>query len=70
MVGPDRLTELEIALTHQEALLEELNDVVRAQADALDLLRARVERLTARIAAAEAALPGEAPEANRPPPHW
>ena len=22
------------------------------------------------IAAAEAALPGEAPEANRPPPHW
>ena len=48
MAGPDRLTELEIALTHQEALLEELNDVVRAQADALDLLRARVERLTAR----------------------
>ena len=50
MAGSDRLTELEIALTHQEALLEELNEVVRAQADALDLLRVRVERLTARLA--------------------
>ncbi len=66
----ERLTELEIALTHQQAMLDELSEVVRAQADRIDLLRAQLDRLALRLAAAEAALPDDAPEADRPPPHW
>ncbi|MER2508396.1 SlyX family protein [Amaricoccus sp.] len=69
-VDADRLIELEIALTHQEATLRDLSDIVRTQADQIDLLRALLDRLALRLAAAEAALPDDAPEADRPPPHW
>ena len=67
---PDRLTELEIALAHVEREVEELSELVRLQADAIDLLRAQARALATRLAAAEAALPGEAPDPNQPPPHW
>ena len=69
MGADDRLTELEIALTYQQALLEELNAVVRDQADQIDLIRAQVLRLANRLAAAEAELPRDAAASERPP-HW
>lgn len=63
----DRITELEIALTHQEATIEELSAVLREQAARIDLLERRIARLAERQDEAEA---GAAPEANVPPPHW
>ncbi len=63
----DRITELEIALTHQEATVEELSAVLREQAARIDLLERRIARLAERQDAAEA---GTAPDADVPPPHW
>jgi len=63
----DRITELEIALTHQEAAIEELSAVLRDQAARIDLLERRIARLAERLEEAEA---GAAPEADVPPPHW
>jgi SlyX protein len=40
-----RIIDLEIRLTHQDRLLEELNDVVIEQRRLIDDLRGRVERL-------------------------
>ncbi len=65
----DRLTEIEIALSHQQAMLEDLSDVIRAQGARIDLLSRRIEVLLARQAEAEAG-PGEAPDADTRPPHW
>lgn len=70
MTHEDRLIALEIALAHQDRLVEELNAVVRDQADRLDQLQAQLRHLAGRIAAAEASLPDAADEANVPPPHW
>ena len=56
-----RLTELEIALAHQERLGEELSDVVRTQADRLAALERRIAALTDRVAALEAGGPAEPP---------
>ena len=64
-----RLTELEIALAHQERLGEELSEVVRGQADRLDLVERRVAALLDRLAALEAGAPA-APPADARPPHW
>lgn len=64
-----RITELEIALTHQQAASDELSGVLRDQGLRLDRLEALAARLVERLRAAEAARPaGEGPE--RPPPHW
>jgi SlyX protein len=69
MPDPDaRITELEIALAHQERVAEDLSDVVREQADRLALLERRLAAIAERVAALEArpdALPAE-----RRPPHW
>lgn len=62
-----RLTELEIALAHQERLAEELSEIVRAQADRLDRLERTLALLAQRIEEAE---DRPAPAANAPPPHW
>ena len=64
-----RVTELEIALAHQERLGEELSDVVRTQADRLAALERRIAALTERVAALEAGGPAE-PQADARPPHW
>lgn len=69
MTEPEsRLTDLEIRLAHQERTIEELSDVVAAQARALDLLTERVRRLTDRLRETEAWRPSAADE--RPPPHY
>lgn len=57
-----RITELEIRLTHQDRLLEELNSVVIEQQDLLDRLRREVGALTQRLA--ESVPDGEPPPAD------
>lgn len=65
----DRLASLEIALTHRERSVEELNAVILDQATRLERLERRVEMLANRLIVAEEALPGAGAE-DRPPPHW
>lgn len=58
----DRITELEIRLTHQNDLVEQLNDVIYDQQKQMDLL---VKRITA----LEKQVSDPAP-ANEKPPHY
>lgn len=64
-----RLTEIEIALTHQEAATEDLSEAVRAQAARIDRLERLVATLTLRLAEAEAGT-GAPSEPDARPPHW
>lgn len=64
-----RLTDLEIRLTHQEATLQALNDVVADQQQLITHLRKEIEALKARVrdlAPANIAAPWE----ETPPPHY
>lgn len=65
----DRLSTLEIALTHQERIVEDLNAVILDQATRLERLELQAKALAARLVTAEAASPDSAPN-ERPPPHW
>jgi uncharacterized coiled-coil protein SlyX len=63
---PDRLTELEIRLAHQERTTDQLHEVV------LDL-RKELESMRRKFGEIEAKLESDANEigpANEPPPHW
>jgi uncharacterized coiled-coil protein SlyX len=62
-----RVTELEIALAHQERLGEDLSDVIRDQADRLGALERRVAAVVERLAVLEA---GAQPQPDARPPHW
>jgi len=62
----DRVIELEIKISHQEHLLETLNQVIIEQGKELDGLKRRVELLTDRVKAA--AQPEQEPD--EPPPHY
>lgn len=68
MPDTDRLTELEIALAHQERLADDLSDVIRAQSDRIDRLERILLRLAQRVEAAGD--DAETPAANVAPPHW
>lgn len=68
LVPDERLTELEIALAHQERLCEELSDMVRAQSDRLDRLERALATLVRRLDEADSG--PEAPPASVRPPHW
>jgi SlyX protein len=64
-----RLTDLEIRLTHQEATLQTLNDVIADQQRLIDQLRKEVEGLKRQMrdmSSADIAAPWEEP----PPPHY
>jgi SlyX protein len=65
----DRVTELEIALSHQQAMLDELSEVVHRQAEELTVLRRALVQLRDRLleAGQDDAPP---PSVDRPPPHW
>jgi uncharacterized coiled-coil protein SlyX len=60
----DRVTELEIKISHQERLLTDLDEVVRAFASRVEAL----ERALTEMREAVAALPVGA--ADEPPPHY
>jgi SlyX protein len=64
-----RLIDLEIRLTHQEATLQALNDVIADQRGLIDQLRKEVESLKRQLrdmAPANIAAPWE----ETPPPHY
>lgn len=64
-----RLIDLEIRLTHQEATLQALNDVIADQQRLIDQLRKEVESLKNQMrdmSPADVAAPWE----ETPPPHY
>ena len=65
-----RLTRLEEHIAHQNSLVEELNEVVTAQRNEIDVLNRRVEMLMKRAAEQEADSMSSAPLADQRPPHW
>lgn len=62
-----RVIDLEIRLTHQEATLEELNEVLIRQQRVIDTLERQVVSLRDQLRAANA--PGT-PSEETPPPHY
>ena len=64
-----RIVDLEIRLTHQEAALQALNDVIVRQQKEIDRLRAEVEALREQVRA-QAAFPVAPPSDETPPPHY
>jgi SlyX protein len=62
-----RLTELEIALTHQQAMLDELSEVLRRQSDEIALLQRQIAHLSENLTGAGDV---EVPPADTRPPHW
>lgn len=65
----DRVTALEIHLMHQEAALQELNEVVFRQQQELDRLSREVELLKAQLRAVAPTL-AKSPADEEPPPHY
>ena len=65
-----RLTRLEEHLAHQNALVEELNEIIIQQRNEMDLLNRRVAMLMQRAAEQEADSSTSAPLADQRPPHW
>lgn len=63
----DRLTRLEIRLTEQEAMIEDLNATITAQWRAIDALKRQVARLSEEIEQAGAQASSGV---ERPPPHY
>ncbi|MHA3977805.1 SlyX family protein [Halovulum sp. GXIMD14794] len=68
MTQDDRLTRLEEMLTHQAATIEDLSEIVRSQADRIDILERRVQQLRERAAQAEAE--GGHVYGDERPPHY
>lgn len=68
-MSEDRLTDLEIALTHQQAETEDLSSLIQAQAARIDRLERLFEALALRLAEAESGS-GAPPEPDARPPHW
>jgi SlyX protein len=62
------IVALEEKVAHLTRAVEDLSDVVTAQARTIAVLERRVQLLLERAAEAEAL--GTAPEANIRPPHW
>ncbi|MCX7646736.1 MAG: SlyX family protein [Rhodobacteraceae bacterium] len=62
-------TALEERIAHLTRTVEDLSDVVAAQAREIDTLRRRLALLLEREAGREAEA-GTIPLADRPPPHW
>ncbi|NEY90803.1 SlyX family protein [Tabrizicola oligotrophica] len=63
------MDRLEERIAHLIRAVDELSDVVAAQAREIDTLKRRVQMLMEREAEREASGLGSA-EANVPPPHW
>ena len=66
MSDSERITELEIKITHQELLLDALNQVVIDQANQIDALKRAVEQIEHHGATG----PPEIGPADEKPPHY
>lgn len=70
MNDTDRITELEIQLSHTTRLCEELSDVVANQAARLNKLEHKLQILLERTTTEEANRQGSVTFRDQPPPHW
>ena len=57
-----RINELEIRFMHQQALLDELSDLIRVQAGEIEILKNMVRRLNETVQSQD--------DVNVPPPHY
>ena len=57
-----RINELEIRFMHQQALLDELSDLIRVQAGEIETLKTMVRRLNETVQSQD--------DVNVPPPHY
>lgn len=64
-----RVVELEIRLTHQERMAEELSSVIADQGRLIDRLTERLRALADRLTDAESAW-RPSPQDEKPPPHY
>ncbi len=62
-VNKDRLTDLEIRYTHQEAIIQDLSEIIRKQQESIDRLKVDVKRMTE-------ILDGMDTSAHERPPHY
>ena len=65
----ERLIALETRLTHHERMTEELSDVIAEQQRTIDLLTARLQRLTGRLQEMATGW-SPSPQDDQPPPHY
>jgi len=65
----ERLTALEIHVAHQDQVIEDLNDALRQQWDALDRMQRHFDRQIALLKEMEADT-RDAPPADEKPPHY
>lgn len=64
----DRITELEIKSTHQEATIADLNDVILSQQKAIDSLESRLLKMETEIKSLSSNIKNASDET--PPPHY
>lgn len=64
----DKITDLEIRLTYQESVLQELNDVIVKQQDQIDALIIEIRRLRQQLEAGAEFVRPQSEET--PPPHY
>jgi len=66
----DRQEQEETRIAHLTRTVEDLSEVIAAQAARIDRLERQVRMLMEREAEREYAQGGSLPMADRPPPHW
>jgi SlyX protein len=64
-----RLDALEVRITYQDKVIEDLNNVVTAQWRQIDALTKQLERMTDRLRSVEESVPPSG-EPEPPPPHY
>ena len=64
-----RIIDLEIRLTHQQIMLEEVSDVIARQAETIDNLTHKLRRLQERVAEMAAGWQASHQD-DKPPPHY
>ena len=65
----ERLTEIEIRLTHFEHTIDELSDVIARQDQTMDLMAQQIRRLQERLREMASGWQ-PSPQDEKPPPHY
>lgn len=65
----DRLTELEIRLTHYEDMIESLNRVIIDQGDEIHVLKVQIQHLNKKLKSAQGSIIADEKD-ETPPPHY
>ncbi len=70
MNDENRITELEIQLSHVTRMTDELSAIIAEQANRLEQAETRIQLLMQRAAEAEAQAMSGIAVGDKPPPHW